>query len=270
MNPKIFCIVVCLLLLIVSCGRRNAQGVEGTPELATDTLSYEARTISQDSGDCDSTSYNCASIRFEYPEFTAADQAVIIDTLETFIQKRLCKNVYGDSLLFSPEEVVQSYIQDYRDFTESGPEYATGWSVIRKIAVLQNSPRTLSLSSLEYSFLGGAHGNTTTKLINYNRRTAQRIGLDELFIRDYQQQLTAIAGKLFRIQFKIETDSLLSGSGYWFENDQFTLNSNFSIQNDGLHFVYNPYEIAPYVYGTIELLLPYHELQPILKSRFRP
>ena len=41
---------------------------------------------------------------------------------------------------------------------------------------------------------------------------------------------------------------------------------NFILGEEAITFIYNPYEIAPYEKGSIELTLAYSELDDILKN----
>ena len=43
------------------------------------------------------------------------------------------------------------------------------------------------------------------------------------------------------------------------------MTDNFALTKDGLKFVYNPYEIAPYAMGQQEIVIPYSELKSLLK-----
>ncbi|MNL65691.1 hypothetical protein D3C87_1900590 [compost metagenome] len=77
-------------------------------------------------------------------------------------------------------------------------------------------------------------------------------------------KLTAVAEKIFRKNEKLSPTESLKDK-YFFENDTFSLNQNFTITEKGLKFLYNPYEIKAYVYGTTELLIPFAELKDIAK-----
>lgn len=49
---------------------------------------------------------------------------------------------------------------------------------------------------------------------------------------------------------------------------QFMPSSNFIPSKAGLIFIYNPYEIAPYALGTIEITVPKEALKGIIKTPF--
>lgn len=62
---------------------------------------------------------------------------------------------------------------------------------------------------------------------------------------------------------------LTSGEDEITEEDLFempTFNGNFSVSDEGITWLYNPYEIAAYVYGPIEASLSWEELKPYLKK----
>ena len=56
-----------------------------------------------------------------------------------------------------------------------------------------------------------------------------------------------------------------SEAGFYFENDVFTMTPNFAITKSGLKFLYNPYEVAPYALGQQEIIIPYRDLEALIK-----
>ena len=44
--------------------------------------------------------------------------------------------------------------------------------------------------------------------------------------------------------------------------------SNFCITPKGILFLYNPYEIAAYAYGEIELFIPFSEIKSVVNPKF--
>lgn len=59
-----------------------------------------------------------------------------------------------------------------------------------------------------------------------------------------------------------EADELM-GEGF-FDINEIAPNNNFWINNEGVHYVYNQYEIAPYSMGPIEVTIPFEEITPII------
>ncbi len=57
-------------------------------------------------------------------------------------------------------------------------------------------------------------------------------------------------------------DSLLNMG--FFNIDEIAPNNNFWMNEEGIHYAYNQYEIAPYSMGVIDIFIPYGELEEIL------
>ena len=77
-------------------------------------------------------------------------------------------------------------------------------------------------------------------------------------------ELTAIGESIFRKDENLSSTANLENE-YFFENSKFYLPQNFYISDKGLVFLYNPYEIKPYVAGTTELIIPFSSLKNIVK-----
>ncbi len=43
---------------------------------------------------------------------------------------------------------------------------------------------------------------------------------------------------------------------------------NFILGDETITFVYNPYEIAPYAMGSTELIIPFSDIEKLLKNSF--
>ena len=60
----------------------------------------------------------------------------------------------------------------------------------------------------------------------------------------------------------------LKDAGYLYSMDIFP-SENFILNDETITFVYNPYEIAPYALGSIELIITYSEVSQILNASFQ-
>ena len=59
-----------------------------------------------------------------------------------------------------------------------------------------------------------------------------------------------------------EPDSLLEKG--FFNIEDIVPNNNFYLNEEGIHYAFNQYEIAPYVMGEINVTVPYSDLEDIL------
>ena len=103
----------------------------------------------------------------------------------------------------------------------------------------------LSFYTKEYSYLGGAHGNTVIRVGTISRATGRILKVGD-FVADVKR--AALKNALYDGAVKA-----LGGK----ENLQSEVEvvENFYLAKDGLHFVYNEYEIACYAAGPVEVVI---------------
>ncbi|MDR1096174.1 MAG: RsiV family protein [Spirochaetaceae bacterium] len=106
---------------------------------------------------------------------------------------------------------------------------------------------------LDY-YSGGAHGMTETFFSVFDRSAARFVTLAD--IAD-EARLTAlreaVAGAL-RERFELRADEPLTAAGFF--EGEFALTENFFLSEEGIGFHWNPYELAPYSFGAIEVVVP--------------
>lgn len=90
---------------------------------------------------------------------------------------------------------------------------------------------------------------------SYDLTTGKVLELSDILVEGYEEELNKLAEIEFRMDKKIPPSEPLNEQGYFFENGQFRLNTNFAIMNKSLLFYYNAYEIGPYSMGPTELEL---------------
>lgn len=105
--------------------------------------------------------------------------------------------------------------------------------------------------------MGGNHPISMEYYYVYKRKDFKRITLDDLFKKGYDQKLLTIAEDIFKKKEGFKPANKLSEeNGYFFNNQRFILNDNFMLAEKGLKFLFNGYEIKPYVGGITELEIP--------------
>ena len=119
-----------------------------------------------------------------------------------------------------------------------------------------------------YVYMGGAHGLNTRNYYNFDLTTGKLITEKDLFVDNYKELLSDLIKKRMVEESKEsnEKDPILDleNSDYW--TDSIKPNGNFYITDEGINYVFNPYEIAPYALGETEVTLPFDRLKGILKS----
>jgi len=119
--------------------------------------------------------------------------------------------------------------------------------------------------AVEYSdYEGGAHGSYRILYTNINLDELNTISEEDLFMPDYYKPLTEkIIQRLMDQYDAIEPDSLLMRG--FFTIEDIVPNNNFWLNEEGIHYTYNQYEIAPYSMGVIDVTVPYSDLTEILQ-----
>jgi hypothetical protein len=132
----------------------------------------------------------------------------------------------------------------------------------------KSSPRALTYLFTSASYTGGAHGIEVPVTFTFNRTTGAQITLADLFTPDsnYLSRLSTIAraelpemmGDYANTQFITEgTESRL-------QNFQ-----TFYLEGDALVLLFPPYQVAPYVVGTVKLPIELSQLSDILRLEYR-
>jgi hypothetical protein len=121
-----------------------------------------------------------------------------------------------------------------------------------------------------YVNMGGAHGLETRNYFNFDLKTGDLIKEKDLFKANYEFELAELIkkriveeSKEYKDQKNSEPIIDLEDTDYW--TDSIKGNGNFYITDEGINYVFNPYEIAPYYMGQTEVSLPFSRLKNLLK-----
>ena len=119
------------------------------------------------------------------------------------------------------------------------------------------TPRAIVWENVNYAYAcRAAHGNTTTKYVNFCLDDGKIVSLSALFKKNYRETLL----NLIRNKIKDADYQLLVPI------DQVEIPSQFGLTSKGIIFSYDPYQIAPYSEGTIQVELSAGELYDILNA----
>lgn len=229
------------------------------PDIEKDTLRYTYEVIKLRADDCgDKPDSSCTVVNIKYPVFT--DRETLNDT----VTKKLTGlfGFFQDSI--SLKEMGEHFLTTYENFKKRNKRSAIFFTLNSNARVLRQDSNLTTIETNSYTFQGGAHGGSYTFFINWDTRADKNLALDDILVNGYKPKLTEIADTIFRQQEKLSDTSSLA-KDYFFKDNKFKLNRNFSITPLGLRFVYNIYEIKPYAAGRTELLIPYDKIRFLLK-----
>ena len=114
--------------------------------------------------------------------------------------------------------------------------------------------------------MGGAHGNDWLEILNFESQTGKKISWEDL-IND-KNKFMQIAEKVFREENELANDADLNEEGYFFENNRYNLPENIGFSSEGILFLYNSYEIAPYFMGRTEYTISWDQLAGLLNEEW--
>lgn len=165
---------------------------------------------------------------------------------------------------------IMQYLQEGKDAIDSYGEdmqAAATWMSYEEQAegtVYFHEGSFLSYQFKVYSYMGGAHGNTVTANRVFDMSSQNTVTLSTLFT---EESLSVVADNLrqaLAIQNDCQTVDELIQSGIFFSAGEIEPNDNFLLDNKGLTWIYDPYEIAPYAYGPVTVSLSWNQLVDLI------
>lgn len=230
---------------------------------AQDTLLYTMKSIDRHRGTgCSSVNpdldESCSRVTFSWPVITGSSKNKIhplaIKKINTDLE--IAAHAGIDGLYPTPERAVDSYLSDLESI-RSEFDQGFNFSHERQYSVLYNDETFFSIARYEGGYTGGAHPNYIYMCENYFLPTASEIDFNDIFDKDKMKSVLKEAEAIFRKLFDVPSKGKINDHGFWFDNDTFHFNGNFYVTRTGITVVYNPYEVAAYAVGIIELHLPH-------------
>ncbi len=258
----------------VSCAGDSRQANRNLPK-PVQPLAFENTIYEKKDGACTGDTTPCITIQIQYPTAIAGTDAArhaVNDVITTYVLSALAGHV-ADSAKHSGsiDSLSAELFSEYRAFTQEVSEnsgFITPWEITISGKVVYKEAAVATVEIGTYSYMGGAHPNYWTTYKNFDPLTGKLLLLQD--ISNDTLKLKALAEQEFRRSNKLGAREDLEKAGYWFGGNTFTLPSNYAFTDKGFVFVYNPYEIASYAQGPIEILLPYTRLKGLLKADYLP
>jgi hypothetical protein len=125
--------------------------------------------------------------------------------------------------------------------------------------------RLLVIHRFRYEYTGGAHGNYGTEYFVIDPVAAKRLILDDMVKTEARPIILAQIEEALRNMQELKDGEPLTQGGFF--EDFVNIPENFFLSSEGLGFHWDPYEIAPYVFGPIEVILPYEKITNCLTEK---
>lgn len=148
---------------------------------------------------------------------------------------------------------------------ESGFPYTYALNMEGKVSPTSRED-VIGYTLATYSFTGGAHGNSATLYLNMDARTGEVLTADSVFVAEKKDEIKSLIERQLMADNGCESlDSLRAKTAITVLGDVYVGDNNFILWQDGVQFIYNQYEIAPYAVGAIRVKLTYEQLEGCLK-----
>lgn len=260
--------ILCMALLATGCN----TGTKGSTE---NNVSYDSILVEKtyhllenpDNPNCN------LEIKFTFPT-SCGDKKALKE-----LQKNFIASYFGEDYeKFSIEEAVSNYTEDYlnaykdleQDYKEeiarSKDTPIDSWFSYYEMSgneIMYNSDDIISYTVSFENYTGGAHGAHTYNNYVLNLKTGKPITEEDIFVEDYQDNLAKILVDYIAKQNDLKDIKELEDIGF-FSVDEIFPNGNFLVDDSGITYSFNEYEIAAYVVGVTNVHIPYEEIRFLL------
>lgn len=219
---------------------------------------------------------NCnLQINFTYP--SQFDDKALLKKL----QNEFVVSYFGEEYTnLPPAEAVTKYTDRYlkeykdleNDFQEEVEKSAdapvSSWYSYYEMSdnkIVYNENDLLSYTVNFENYTGGAHGAHAYQNRVLNLKTGKPVTEEEIFVDNYQDNLARILVDQIAKDFDVENAKELENAGF-FSMDEIFPNGNFLVDETGITYTFNEYEIAAYVVGPVTVTLPYEDIRYLLKK----
>lgn len=259
----LFSLPVLALLLTAACNRNQQQKTDS--ENGGDTLAVKMEyqdTVQQCPVSClmegalpKTDNQQLKRVMNEWINETFGGVYLIRDTQNTDSILAYYQKAWADSSAASIKEFAA---EDY--------QCAYTWENRFKVEAETDKYVTLSISS--YTYQGGAHGSSVISQQTFRQEDGRELGWNNMFNVENQFKLRELMKDKLMKYFNVTSEDdfracLLN------PDDAFMLplpQTPPVLLKDGIRFVYQQYEIAPYACGMPEFTLPYSEVKPLLTT----
>lgn len=205
----------------------------------------------------------CPTIHLSYPQAEGDFAPIINLEIQSAIIETLSIGEEGVNAAKTIGEAIEDFIAIYQEhkaeYFDMTAEYEAGVDIYETF----RRDDVLCFQQDYYKFTGGAHGYGGTSFILFDLESGQPIQFSDL-VTDLNK-LTTIAEKSFRKEHNLPENENINSNGFLFEEDRFQLPEAIGFEENDLVLIYNPYEIAPYADGQIEVRVPLKKIEHYLR-----
>jgi len=137
------------------------------------------------------------------------------------------------------------------------------WRYAETVDIKRNHRQGIVVERNVEIYSGGAHPFQARRYYNLDMGELRQLKADDFFVNFHgEPRLRDIMYEELRKYSKLAPSQPLS-EGIFFNNEP-ELTFNFFITNEGFGLHWDPYQIAPYSEGSIQIILPWKKIRPLM------
>jgi len=254
-------------VLNTSCEKKS-KSKSNDNEVVFDTIQVNKT----ESIDYKKSKLNCnLHIVFTYP--IACKKTLQLSDLQKNFVEKMFPPQYAN---LSPQEAMENfsaqYINDFKSikaedyFSEDHDDYILEdennflYELSLENEIIYNKNNLISFVVKNTNYEGGAHGSNSIYGYVIDLNTGKILTEDDFARNNYKKNLAPIIAQKIAAAKGLSDVSQLESIGYTAIEDIIP-NNNFTVDDKGITYYFNEYEIAAYFVGITEVFIPYEELK---------
>lgn len=290
-SKKILCLIATAIVvgaLCIGCGTKNSSTEEAkdtTTEKSEENLdtatensqddTIEEKDVAEKSADIKEESLEIEVVN-RYNNYYADDsneQLAKISNETLVIYNEGYDKLKAAIKDFSQEmqDLSEHFADEVKETYETSGKDGMGigkWFSEYTVHIRRADSKLLSFEGVSSTYTGGAHPYTFSTGWTYDSQTGILLGLDDVLV-DKNAVKDIVIEKLENHEYNEDFfEEWKETANKYFDETDGSYIPIWFITSEGINFVFNPYEIAPYATGKIVVKLPFDEYKDILNSEY--
>lgn len=217
----------------------------------------------------DVVTYNCEienkdlNLQFEFDGEVELPLEKMCDSYK-LLQDSIMSIMFGDEFIgYSAKKALKVYADSsfveyekvYEEIYENNPLEPIdtfNFETNIKGKILFCDSNVLSYQRELYTYAGGAHGMTTKINYVFDIKTGRILTEEDIFGKGFERSVSKLLTEKANI---LREEDKLPAEDEFYNNWNIVPNGNFALTDSSVIYTFNPYEIAPYCYGIIDIEL---------------
>ncbi|MDD5437525.1 MAG: DUF3298 and DUF4163 domain-containing protein [Patescibacteria group bacterium] len=242
----------------VNCGNYEGTGFKCIPFDAT----RDIQTPEQIMATVRLTSSPVASV-YSFKDGTVSEKTKYVEIKATYPVMTGGQNSVTTAFNAKIKSFIDLEVAQFKKDTQSAADYPGVGPLYLNYYynIPYNQNGLISVVMQKESFTGGAHPNTTYKTYLFNTQNSKFLVLGDLFkpTSDYLGTIASYTKSQLQAKFLKDAQQNGQTEAEWFSEGaepKAANYENFNLTDKGINFIFPPYQVAAYAYGTQEQVVP--------------